>query len=78
MNNLKILNKQQFMGREIPVIEGGFGEGKRCLTDKTVADIHNMRNADVRRRISDNIRRFKENVEFIVLKKRVREMHTLG
>lgn len=27
------------MGIEIPVIEGGFGEDKRCLTDKTIAEI---------------------------------------
>ena len=63
-----MLGTQDFMGIEIPVIEGGFGEDKRCLTDKTIAEIHNMESRNVRARISDNIKRFKENVDFIDLK----------
>ena len=74
---VELIGSQEFMGKEIPVIEGGFGEGKRCLTDKTVADIHNQPTYEIRRRISDNIRRFKENVDFIDLKKRMGESHTL-
>ena len=68
MNELMINGTQSFMEKEIPVVSGGFGVGKRCMTDKTIAEIHGMRDADVRRRISDNIIRFKENVDRIDLK----------
>ena len=37
-----------FMGVKIPVIEGGFGEGKRCLTDKVISEIHGMKMIHVR------------------------------
>lgn len=29
MNKLKVNGTQDFMGKEIPIIEGGFGEDKR-------------------------------------------------
>ncbi|MCC0669286.1 MULTISPECIES: hypothetical protein [unclassified Clostridioides] len=76
MNDLNIKGKQKFMNLEIPIIEGGFGEDKKCMTDKTISEIHNMRNADIRRRISDNLKRFKNNIDYVDLK-RVHETHTL-
>lgn len=66
--NLNVKGTQEFMGKEIPVVEGGFGESKRCLTDKTIAEIHGMRDTDIRRRINDNIKRFKNKIDFIDLK----------
>lgn len=69
MNEISVKGTQKFMGKEIPVIEGGFGEGKRCLTDKTIAEIHNMQPKNVRARINDNIKRFKEGVDVIDLKR---------
>ena len=77
MKELILNGRQNFMGKEIPVVYGGFGEGKKCISDKTIAEIHEMREPDVRRRITDNIKRFKENVDFIDLKKGVYETHTL-
>ena len=56
---------QEFMGKEIPVIVGGFGENNKVVTDKMVAEIHNMNVTDVRRRITDNIKRFKESIDYI-------------
>ena len=53
------------MGKEIPIVLGGFGEGKKCICDKTIAEIHGMREPDVRRRITDNIKRFKEKYEWL-------------
>ncbi|NJJ36510.1 hypothetical protein GSQ51_18195 [Clostridioides difficile] len=76
MNNLNIKGKQEFMDLEIPIIEGGFGECKKCITDKTIADIHNQPNREIRRRISSNIKRFKNNIDYIDLK-RVGDTHTL-
>lgn len=72
MNNLvasiDVKGKQEFMGKEIPVVEGGFGEGKRCLTDKTIAEIHNQPIPEIRRRINDNVKRFKTDIDIIDLK----------
>ena len=66
--SIDVKGKQEFMGKEIPVVEGGFGEGKRCLTDKTIAEIHGMQPKNVRARITDNLKRFKEDVDYIDLK----------
>ncbi|MDI0267284.1 phage antirepressor KilAC domain-containing protein [Clostridioides difficile] len=68
MNNLNIKGKQKFMNLEIPVIEGGFGEDKKCMTDKTISEIHNQPNFKIRERIKDNIRRFREDIDYIDLK----------
>ncbi|EIS9524025.1 phage antirepressor KilAC domain-containing protein [Clostridioides difficile] len=68
MNNLNIKGRQKFMDLEIPVIEGGFGEDKKCMTDKTIAEMHNMETKNVRARINSNIARFKKEVDYIDLK----------
>lgn len=75
--SIDVKGTQEFMGKEIPVVEGGFGEGKRCLTDKTIAEIHNMRDGDIRRRIKDNVKRFKIDIDIIDLKQRVHDTQTL-
>ncbi|WP_313181243.1 ORF6N domain-containing protein [Lacrimispora sp.] len=77
MNELTVKGKQNFMGLNIPVVLGGFGEDKKCLSDKTIAEIHGMNAFDVRRRISDNINRFKENIDLIDLKQRMHQAQTL-
>ena len=69
MNELIVRGTQNFMGKEIPVVEGGFGEDKRCLTDKTIGNIHGMQPKNVRARITDNLKRFKENIDIIDLKR---------
>ena len=69
MFEVQVSGVQNFMGMEIPVVEGGFGEGKRCLTDKTISRIHGMQPRNVRARITDNLKRFKENVDVIDLKR---------
>ena len=43
MSSIELKGTQEFMGKEIPVIEGGFGAGKKCLTDKTISEIHSMK-----------------------------------
>lgn len=77
MNELKITGKQYFIKKEIPVVLGGFGEGKKSLSDKTIAEIHGQAEREIRRRITDNLSRFKECVDFIDLKKGVAYVHTL-
>lgn len=77
MNDLTVTGKQDFMGIEIPVVAGGFGGDKRCMSDKTIAEIHGMEAKHVRERITQNIVRFKEVVDFIDLKQRVGQAGTL-
>ena len=66
-NEIKVIGKQEFMGREIQVLEGGFGENQRIITAKEIANIHNMRLADVNASINRLIEksRIKEFVDFI-------------
>ena len=66
-NEIQVKGTQNFMGVEIPVIEGGFGTDKKCITDKTIAEIHNMQVKHVRELIKNNFKRFKENIDIIDL-----------
>lgn len=68
---------QKFMGKEIQVIVGGFGEDNKVVTDKMVAEIHNTTPREVRKTINRNVKRFKENVDIIDLKQRGDEITTL-
>lgn len=64
---IRINGTQNFMGISIPIVEGGFAENNKCICDKTIADIHNMRVGHVRDNISNNIIRFHEGVDYIDL-----------
>lgn len=77
MNDLIIKGTQKFSGKEIPIVLGGFGQGKKCMSDKTIAEIHGMEVKNVRARITDNIKRFKENIDIIDLVKGAHEASTL-
>lgn len=70
MNELAIqmTGTQPFMGKEIPVVLGGFGPNARCICDKTVAMIHDMATRHVRELINRNDNRFISEVDFIDLK----------
>lgn len=76
MNNLIVNGTQKFMGIDIPVVTGGFGADKKCVCDKTIAEIHGMKTFHVRELINSNIKRFKENVDFIDFKKGIGEGDT--
>ena len=65
---VKVQGKQQFMGKEIPVVLGGFGEKQKVVTDKMVAEIHNVEPKRIRELINNNIKRFKKDIDFIDLK----------
>lgn len=68
---LVIEGKQEFMGIEIPVVVGGFGEDNRVMSDKAIAEIHNVEPKRIRELINNNLKRFTENVDFIDLKSTV-------
>lgn len=77
MNELKLNGTQEFMGKEIPIILGGFGEGCKVVTDKMVAEIHGMKTTNIRRDVLAHFGRFKEGIDFIDLKATCSNLNTL-
>ncbi|EMA6342213.1 phage antirepressor KilAC domain-containing protein [Bacillus cytotoxicus] len=67
-NELHILGKQHIAGYEFTGIEGGFGEGKKAMLVKEVAEIHDQPLGEVNRRINDNRSRFKNGIDIVDLK----------
>lgn len=78
-NELKVTGSKEFMGIQIPVIEGGFGESKRIALETHISQIHNMETREVRKSILRLIEknRLKENVDYIDLLKGGKEFTTL-
>ena len=76
MEELKITGNQKFMDKMIPVVLGGFGKGQKCISDKTIGKIHGQPEREIRRRITDNIKRFSENIDYIDLKQTVADSHS--
>lgn len=68
MNNLEIRGTQNFKGIEIPVIEGGFGEGQKVILAKTIAEIHEVELRDVNKLINNNLDEFEFGVDILDLK----------
>ena len=69
MNEIRVLGStMEFMGKHLKVIEGGFGEGKRVITDNMIAIIHSMETKNIRSRIKNNLSRFKVGIDIIDLK----------
>ena len=67
-NEISVKGTTEFMGIEIPNIYGGFGEGKKAITDKHIAEVHNKKTFHIRELINNNIKRFKEGIDYIDLK----------
>lgn len=64
---LLIKGTQNFMGVEIPIIEGGFGEGQKVILAKTIAEIHGVRNNDIQDLINNNINEFEIGIDLLDL-----------
>ena len=69
--SMMVQGKMNFMGIEIPVVSGGFGEGKMCILAKTVAEIHGVALKTVNQNIKNNEKRFKDGIDIIDLKNSV-------
>jgi ORF6N domain. len=65
MNELKVTGTQKIGEHEFTGIEGGFGEGKKAMLVKDIAEIHGQPVSEINRRINDNIKRFKNEVDII-------------
>ena len=68
-NEITVQGTQEFMGKEIPVVYGGFGEGQKVVTDKTVSEIHGQKATKIRETIKNNIKRFKEDIDIMDIKR---------
>ena len=67
MNKIIIEGKQNFLGIEIPIVAGGFGEGKRCILAKDIAKLHGVQISEINRKIKDNLDEFEEGVDLLEL-----------
>ena len=65
---LIVKGKQEFLGKEIPVIEGGFGEGQKVILTKTIAEIHEMVIKEINKLIKHNIEEFEFGIDILDLK----------
>ena len=68
MTPVILKGKTEFMGIEIPVIEGGFGEDEKVVLAKTVAEIHDMELKKVNELIKNNTDEFEAGIDIIDLK----------
>lgn len=62
---IEVVGVQAFLGKEIPVIEGGFGEGEKVVLAKTIAEIHEVRLNDIQSLINENIDEFEEGIDIL-------------
>lgn len=68
MKELVIRGRQEFLGMDIPVIEGGFGEGKKVMLAKTIAEVHGEEPRVINQIINRNLDEFEFGVDIIDLK----------
>ena len=68
MKELMVRGTQEFMGVEIPVVEGGFGKDQKVILAKTVAEIHNEELKRINQIINRNRDEFEDGVDIIDLK----------
>lgn len=67
MNELQVKGTQSFMGKEIPVVEGGFGEGQKVMLAKTISEIHDTRLDKVNALINEHIDEFEIGIDLLDL-----------
>ena len=65
---IDVVGTQEFLGKEIPVIEGGFGEGEKVVLAKTIAEIHEVDLKRINELINKNLDDFEEGIDILNLK----------
>lgn len=70
MNNqiIKINGLKQIENMKFHDIEGGFGEGKKAMLVKEIANIHGRELKVINQNINNNISRFKKGIDIVDLK----------
>ncbi|CEI72961.1 ORF6N domain-containing protein [Romboutsia hominis] len=64
---IEVTGVQEFLGKEIPVIEGGFGKGEKVVLVKTIAEIHEVELGEINRLINENADEFEEGIDILNL-----------
>ncbi|WP_374187479.1 ORF6N domain-containing protein [Priestia aryabhattai] len=67
MKQLKIIGTQNVAGVSFTGIEGGFGEGKKAMLVKEIAEIHNRKELHINELIVKHLGRFRINTDIINL-----------
>ena len=65
---IKINDIKEINGMRFHEVEGGFGEGKKSILAKDIADIHGRKLFKVNELINSNRIRFKDNIDIVDLK----------
>lgn len=65
---VEVVGVQKFLGKEIPIIEGGFGEGEKVVLAKTIAEIHEVELRDINKLINNHLDEFEEGIDILDLK----------
>lgn len=68
MNSLIVNGMKNIDGMKFHDIEGGFGEGKKAMLVKEIANIHNKDLRVINQNIERNRERFKDNIDIVDLK----------
>lgn len=68
MNELKVIGRERIGKYEFTGIEGGFGENKKAMLVKDIAEIHGRPVFKINELINNNIKRFKDGIDLIDLK----------
>lgn len=68
MAKLSLKGKQEFLGMEIPVLYGGFGDNQKVILASTIADIHNMDLGHINELINNNLEEFEFGVDILDIK----------
>ena len=66
--NVKVNGLVSVYGMKFHDIEGGFGEGKKAMLVKDIANIHGRELKDINRNINKNIKRFTKGIDLVDLK----------
>ena len=66
--NVKVNGLVNIYGMKFHDIEGGFGEGKKAMLAKEIANIHGRESKDINRNINKNIKRFTKGIDIVDLK----------
>lgn len=77
MNGILVKGTQEFMDKEIPVIEGYFSEGQKVILAKTIANIHDTELSEVNRKINEHIDEFELGIDLLDLKNSMENLHSL-
>lgn len=77
MSNLAIKETVDVAGVKVPNISGGFGEGKKSMLAKHIAEIHDKKLFKVNEAINNNRNRFRDNIDIIDVKNSILFMDTL-